>query len=114
MWVGVVDDLWQFGKARGQGGPWLNSSVRANVPSDPYLMTGYDKKEVTLSNAGGQPVRLRVEVDISGAGQWVTYREFELKPGKRVSHEFPEAFGAYWVRVTSDLDTVASAQFVYD
>ncbi|MBI2480806.1 MAG: sulfatase, partial [Planctomycetia bacterium] len=43
LWFGGVDDLWKLGKPVGRGGPWLNSSVQANAPSDAYLMTGYDK-----------------------------------------------------------------------
>lgn len=114
VWVGAVDDLWQFGKPRGTGGPWQDAVVKAGVPSDPYLMTGYDRKRMTLVNSGSLPVTLRVEVDISCAGQWRTYRTFTLKAGAKVNHRFPEAFSAYWVRVVADQDTTASATFVYE
>ena len=60
------------------------------------------------------PVRLRVEVDISGAGSWVAYREFEVKPGRAVEHAFPEGFSAYWVRVVASADTTATARFTYE
>jgi hypothetical protein len=114
LWVGAVDDLWEFGKPRGQGGPWKESAVRANEPSDPYLMTGYDRKRVTLSHAGSGTVRMRIQADVSGAGDWLTYRDFDVPPGKRVEHRFPDAFGAYWVRVVADQSTTASALFTYD
>jgi len=114
LWVGAVDDLWQLGKPRGSGGPWQNSTVNAGVPSDPYLMTGYDRKRVLLEHTSPQPVRMRVEVDITGAGSWVGYRKFEVKPGKAVEHVFPEGFSAYWVRVVASADTTATAQFTYE
>lgn len=114
VWAGTVDDLWQFGKPRGTGGPWKNTAVQAGVPSDPYLMTGYDCKRVTLFNAGSSPTIMRVEVDISGTGQWRTYRAFAVKSGRSVTHRFPNAFSAYWVRVVTDKDTTASATFLYE
>lgn len=114
LWAGAVDDLWQLGKARGVGGPWKDTAVKQNVPSDPYLMTGYDHKRLTLSHLSPKPVSFRVEVDISGIGQWVTYQTFKVKPGKLLEHRFPDAFGAYWVRVVADQDATATATFVYD
>lgn len=114
LWVGAVDDLWQFGKVRGVGGPWRDTAVEANAPSDPYLMTGYDRKQLTLSHRSTLTLRFRVETDISGDGLWVPYRTFKIKPGQRLVHRFPDAFSAYWVRVVSDASCVATAQFTYD
>lgn len=112
LWIGAVDDLWEFGKVRGEGGPWLKTTVKAGVPSDPYLCTGYDHRRLTLS--ADKPVKLTVETDISGTGLWVPYKTFEVQPGELTHHEFPPSFGGYWLRVVSDQDVVASAQLVYD
>ncbi len=114
LWVGAVDDLWKFGKARGVGGPWKNSAVKANIPSDPYLMTGFDKKRLTLSHTSGRALNFRVEVDFAGIGSWATYRDFIVPAGKSIEHKFPETFGAYWVRVVADHDSTATAQLVYE
>jgi hypothetical protein len=112
LWAGVVDDLWKLGKPRGEGGPWKDSAVKAGVPSDPYIMTAYDKKSVELSTASA--TRITLEVDLDGTGLWVPYKTFDLKPGEAIKHEFPEAFSAYWIRATSDRDTTATAWFVYE
>jgi len=114
LWVGVVDDLWQFGKPRGIGGPWKNTAVKVGRPSDPYLMTGYDRKSLTLSHDAPREVKMRVEVDVSGNGLWLPYQTFAVPPGKKVQHRFPEAFSAYWVRVIADTACRATAQFIYD
>jgi hypothetical protein len=114
LWAGTVDDLWQFGKPRGVGGPWKNTAVKANEPSDAYLMTGYDRKSLTLAHDSIEKVSMRVEVDISGTGQWVTCRSFDVPAGKEVKHNFPEAFAAYWVRVVASRDCTATAQFLYE
>lgn len=112
IWAGVVDDLWKLGKPRGQGGPWKDSIAKAGVPSDPYLMTVYDKKSVKLSATAASSITL--EVDIDGTGLWLPYETFELDAGETVTHDFPEGFSAYWVRATSDTDTTASAWFTYE
>ncbi|HEY0075918.1 MAG TPA: hypothetical protein VGB77_17580 [Abditibacteriaceae bacterium] len=114
LWVGAVDDLWKLGKPRGIGGPWKDSAVKANVPSDPYLMTGYDKKRVSLSHQSAAPIKVRLEVDLTGDGNWVTYQEFPVAPGQTAEHIFPQAFSAYWVRAVADKDTIASAIFTYE
>ena len=49
LWFGKTDDLWSLGgKPQGWGGPWRYDVVQAGVPSDPYLMTGFDKKVAHL------------------------------------------------------------------
>ena len=112
LWVGAVDDLWQFGKPRGEGGPWKDSAVKAGEPSDPYLFTGYDRKHLRLS--ADRPTRIRVEADVTGTGDWVLYREFEVGPEAAVEHEFPQAFGAYWLRCVSSAEARVTAWLRYD
>jgi hypothetical protein len=114
LWVGVVDDLWQLGKPVGHGGPWLNTLVAAGTPSDPYLMTGYDRKSVTFSHNVAETVAFTLEVDFTGTGHWFPYAIFRVPPGQTITHQFPAAYGAYWVRVVSDRACLASAQFSYE
>jgi len=114
VWVGVVDDLWRLGKPRGQGGPWFHSSVKKMEPSDPYLMTGYDRKRLELSNEGSLSAKFSLEADVTGEGKWMPVKEFILKPGEGGRHDFPDWFQAYWVRLISNQDTTATAQLIYD
>ena len=60
VWVGVVDDLWELGRPRGTGGPWLETLVSPGIPSDPYLMTGYERR--------------RSRCDMTGRGPWPSTR----------------------------------------
>lgn len=114
VWVGAVDDLWQFGKPRGTGGPWRNSTVKAGVPSDPCLATGFDRKRLTLSHASKHGVSIRVEADFAGTGSWSLVTTLDVPPGQALAHEFPTAFGAYWLRLIPESDTVATAVLEYD
>ena len=113
LWVGAVDDLWSFGKPRGRGGPWLESPVKAGIPSDAYLATGYDQKRLTLSHASTHLVRFKVEADVTGTQTWSEVTVLQVKAGETIEYEFPAAFGAYWLRMTPDTDAVATAQLEY-
>ncbi len=113
VWAGAIDDLWKLGKPTGTGGPWMKSEVKAGVPSDPYLFTGYDEKSLLLSNEGKGDVTFKVQLDVTGEGDWVTYENFEVKAGQVLNHKFPDSCQAYWVRIIPSADTTASARFDY-
>ncbi len=114
VWFGDIDDLWKLGKPHGHGGPWLNTPVEANLASDPYLMTRYDKKSVTLSHGAKETVRVTIEIDFSAAGFFHEYKTIEVPAGKTITHEFPQGYSARWVRVKSDKACQATAQFFYE
>ena len=114
VWVGAADDLWKLGKPRGQGGPWLNTIVQKGTPSDPYLMTGYDKKILKLANHGAKAVRVSVLLDVAGDGRTSAYKVIEIPAGGEVAHVFESWLNAYWVRFVADEDGVLSAQLTYE
>ena len=102
-------------RRRSRGRLWQQSwqtTVLAGVPSDPYLMTGYDRKRVAIGANGDTTIAL--EVDIDGTGLWVSYQSFGVAAGQTVRHTFPDGFSAYWVRSVSSHDTEASVIFEYD
>jgi hypothetical protein len=111
LWVGAIDDLWELGKPVGSGGPWKDAAVKANEVSDAYLMTGYDEKELTLFSE--ENTRVTVEVDLTGMGDWVSYRTFTLEAGKETKYLFPSGYEAYWVRCRSELDATVTAWLEY-
>lgn len=110
----AVDDLWQLGKARGGGGPWKNAVVKAEEASDAYLAAGYDRKRLTLSHTNTTPVTFRVEADFTGAGKFTEVIKLTVPPGQQLEHSFPDAFGAYWLRLIADNNTTATAMFTYE
>ena len=111
LWLGEIDDIWRMGEPRGKGGPWKDSSVAANTASDPYLMYGYDRKELTLSST--QATTITVEVDVLATNSWSTYQTFQLSAGETLTHVFPTGYHAHWVRLRSSAATTATAQFTY-
>lgn len=112
LWAGAVDDLWSLGKPVGEGGPWSNTKVKAGTPSDPYLMTGYDQKSLSISAAA--PCKITAQVDLTGNGDWVDYKTVVIVDvNQDVSHTFHPDFQAYWIRFVSDTDTSVSAHLIY-
>ncbi|MCK5468797.1 MAG: hypothetical protein KAI99_09810, partial [Cyclobacteriaceae bacterium] len=114
LWAGVIDDLWKMGKPVGEGGPWKNKVIEANVPSDPYLIGFYDKKKVSISHNQSTNVKFTIEVNPIGHGPWMIYKEISVEPGKTINHIFEDDFQARWVRIIADKDCEATAWFVYN
>ena len=114
LWAGVIDDLWKLGKPRGKGGPWKNARIQTGEPSDPYLIWGYDRRSITLEHDQNIPVYFRIELDLTGAGVWVTWQHREVSPGERVRLEFESAVQARWLRVTASDACTATAWLEYE
>ena len=114
VWVGAVDDLWKLGKPRGHGGPWKRTLVEPGKPSDPYLMTGYDRKKLLLENHGTTPTEITLELDAAGDGRFSAYRAFTLPAGGREEFVFPAWLNAYWLRTVSSAATTATALLTYE
>jgi hypothetical protein len=112
LWVGAIDDIWKLGKAVGIGGPWKHTAVRANTVSDPYLITGFDRKSLQLETS--VPAIVSIEIDITGEGHWEHYKDISTDGTGPVHYEFPEAFSAYWIRFSVDRDCRASALLSYE
>ena len=113
LWFGKTDDLWNFGRPQGWGGPWWKSPAMANEPSAPYLMTGFEHKCLHLFHEEKTTVKFDIELDALGDGSFKRYASFDIEPGAAVQHAFPTGLSAHWLRVTSDRDALATAQLHY-
>ncbi len=113
LWLGKTDDLWQWGKPRGWGGPWFRTPVEADVPSDPFLMTGFEHKCVHFSHDHDGPVRFAIEVDFHGDGEWHFLANEVAQAGSYTHHCFEPGFSAHWVRFRASESCTASAQLHY-
>jgi hypothetical protein len=113
LWFGDIDDLWKIGPPRGVGGPWHSTPVQAGTPSDPYLMLGYDRKQLSLSHDSPEPVTFRIEVDVLADGTWWEYGRMVVMPGRTLKHDFPPGYSAHWVRLQTDRPAKCTATFTY-
>jgi hypothetical protein len=124
LWLGDVDDLWKLGKPVGVGGPWKQTPVAAGSPSDPYLMTGFDQKTLTLSHDAREAVFFDLEVDVTPTvdllgddyyehSRWHHFAKLEVRPGEETQYPFPDGFNAFWVRLKPNRSCRASAVLTY-
>jgi hypothetical protein len=113
VWAGVIDDLWKMGKPVGKGGPWLNDAVSAGAASDPYLFGGYDKRVLTLSHQSTSAVSFTLQLDATGDGVWYDYKTVSVPAKQSTEISFPAEIQSKWIRLVSNKNTVASAQFQY-
>lgn len=60
LWFGEYDDLKKWGPASGYGGPWIEDDVKANTPSDPFLVSGFDRRIVHLAVGRRKPITQKV------------------------------------------------------
>ena len=112
LWAGALDDMWELGKPVGIGGPWKDTPVKANEPSDPYLMTGYDEKSLRLSSEDNTTIT--IEIDITGNGDWQIYQKLLMASPVGIIWKFPDDFQAYWIRFRSRVATTVTAQLTYE
>lgn len=114
LWLGKTDDLWHFGgQPSGWGGPWWETPVRADEPSAPYLMTGFDRKCLHISVEDAEQVAFTVELDFQGTGRnWHPCTRL-VTGGGYARHVFEDGLSAHWARVVPHGDCTATAQFFY-
>jgi len=114
LWCGFIDDLWKLGKPVGQGGPWYKTKAQPDMPSDPYLMTGYDKKRVELSHDSSTEIEFTLEVDFTHYKDWKIYKTVLVPANKTVTYNFPDGFSSHWIRIRVNKECTATAWFIYE
>ena len=114
LWAGAIDDLWKLGKPIGEGGPWKESQVKADEPSDPFLMWAYTDRSLSLAHNQSEAVEFKIELDLSGTGLWVTHSKVNVPAGSQaITMKFEPAVQARWLRVTANRSCVATAWLKY-
>jgi hypothetical protein len=99
------DQLWSWGKPSGWGSVWQEEDIKAGIPSDPYLMNGFDKKTVHFKTKTAKFYAFDIEVDLLGNNEWVTYKTIQTDASGYVFHTFPAGYSAKWVRFKPKQDT---------
>ncbi len=113
LWFGKTDDLWNFGKPTGWGGPWWKEAITGGKPSDPFLMTSFEHKCLHIRQDRGKATAFDIEVDFLGDGNWDRLETLEV-PASGYAHKvLPDGFSAHWVRLVPAESCNGSAQFVY-
>lgn len=109
-----IDNLWNYGKPVGWGGIWWEEEVAANAYSDPYLMTGFDKKTIHMTNHGKEKIIIDFEIDYLGNETWQQFRSETIPPGAYSSYVLPAGYSAHWIRAKVRQDSEVTVYFSYN
>lgn len=109
-----IDDLWNYGKPTGWGAVWQDDEVAMGETSDPFLMTGFDKKTVHLKNHGEKDVEFTIEVDFLGNEEWNIFKIIKVKAHEYTFFTFPEGYSAQWVRLKINTKSNVTGHFIYN
>ncbi len=111
LWFGKTDDLWSWGRPQGWGGPWWKSGIQKDQVSEPFLLTGFERKMLHVST--DKAADFFIEIDFLGDGSWQTYEKLSVGSSLYAKHVFPDAFSAQWVRLRPATACKASAMFYF-
>jgi len=114
LWFGKTDDLWSWGKPAGEGGVWSDDNIKADIPSDPYFMYGFDKKSLHIWHDSQESVNFTIEVDVLGDGNFKKYTDKIVGTGEYMHYEFPANFSCRWIRLAASKNCKATAWFIYN
>ena len=95
------------------GSIYQADSVKASVPSEPYLFAGWTNRTIWAKNHAEQSIVLTIEVDLLGNGKWTAIKQFELKPGSTTQLAFPANQPGEWLRVRTNKEGVISFSLIY-
>ncbi|TWI17189.1 hypothetical protein IQ31_03925 [Sphingobacterium siyangense] len=107
LWFGQWNDLQTWGSPTGWGGPWMKDQVKANIPSDPYLINGFDQKVLHLNT--NKEAMLTIQIDINGNNEWKDYKTLTLKANVYQYYLLPTGLKANWIRFKVNKDCRATA-----
>ena len=102
-----------FGPTTASGSVWLDEEIKAGVPSEPFLFSGWSYRGAWLKNAGDQSVVFNLEADVKGNNKWSALKKVTVSAHSSVFLPFNEKESGEWVRVSSDKETKASVSFTY-
>lgn len=97
LWFATPTQLDELGPLLGRGAVYLDEDVEADVPSDPFLFSGYDLRGVHLSHGADTARVFHFEVDREGDGVWTPLRSVEVEGYRWLPFSAGER--AAWVRV---------------
>ncbi len=112
LWFTGPDLPDKLGPVIGRGSLWVRESVQKGRASDPFLISGYARRGLHLSNPGGKPLSFAVEIDAKGTGRWEKVREIECS-GSYLWSDLSDLPGV-WLRLVPQADAAElTASFIF-
>ncbi len=113
LWFTSFSKPDELGPNTAQGAVWLSENVKPNEASEPFLFAGWDERMAWVMNHGVQTAMISFEIDKDGKGNWQMQQAVKVEPGQAVAVEFSANEKGEWVRVKSNVATIATVTFNY-
>jgi hypothetical protein len=115
LWFTSLQTPDQLGPPLGHGSVWLHETVKSQTPSDPFLLSGFERRALYLECDDNLPITFTLEIDSLGNNQWTTWKKISLPSDKKnIWVEIPSELKAVWIRISTNRDaSTASATFQY-
>ncbi|MBW7891596.1 MAG: hypothetical protein H3C48_11350 [Chitinophagaceae bacterium] len=113
LWFTSPEKPDELGPATVSGMVWLKEKIAAGETSEPMLFAGWEKRMAWISNHGTKDVVFSFEVDKTGDQNWQTLQSVTVKAGETANIGFDKHEAGEWIRVKTDLPTVATVSFNY-
>jgi hypothetical protein len=95
----------------GFGGVWCNDATKAGVPSDPFLIQGFEYRTLHLRHASANPVTFTVEIDAAGNDAWTPYKTITVPANGYAYDMISSGLSAEWMRVRTDADAAGVSAY---
>ncbi len=112
LWFTSPDKPDQLGPATASGAVWLNEEVDANQHSE-LLFSGWDNRCAWINNAGNKSVVFTFAIDKNGTNSWQSLIKVEVDAGSSKLVPFDEKEKGEWIRVVTNLPTIATVNYNY-
>ena len=111
-WFGQLSDLAQWGTPAGVGGVWLNDSVSANTPSEPFLVKNFQRRVLHLKHTTAATVNFTLQHDATGAGTWANLAMIAVTNHGYAYFILPPSLDTTWVRLVADQDATGVTAYL--
>lgn len=111
LWFTSPDTPDKLGPTHATGAVWMREAVKAGQTSDPFLFAGWERRSAFFRNDSGTGLKLELEIDEKGDGNWTTLRELTIPAHGHQHVSFAAGQKGEWIRVkaladASDLSAV--------
>ncbi len=113
LWFTDFDLPDELGPNTAGGSLWIEESVKAGKPSEPFLFAGWQSRSAWVKNHGGNDVKVVFEVDRNGNGEWQPLTRVQIAAGQSARITFDKGEKAEWIRAVAQSDADLTTHFSY-
>ncbi|WP_216657760.1 hypothetical protein [Sphingobacterium shayense] len=113
LWFVSDNLLDELGPTTAEGAVWINEDVSKDLTSEPFLLAGWNKRNIWLKNHGSSPVKFTLEIDQQGTANWTPYKTIAIPAGGSLHEAIASNIQGEWIRIKADQPGTYSALFSY-